>query len=180
MRETKTCAVLGHHPMRFAWGFDEESNGYQMLKLELAQQIAALRQQGVARFAVVADYGVGLYAGEIINIMREKDPDLELLVVTPHEEYATKWTPQLRERYFDLIINNSSLEPISLHKTAICEYQAYQHIINKADFILAVYDSTTSRGDVIDMAMAYAEQQRRDALLIHPDTMEVKWYELEL
>ena len=62
MRETKTCAVLGHHPMRFAWGFDEESNGYQMLKLELAQQIAALRQQGVARFAVVADYGVGLYA----------------------------------------------------------------------------------------------------------------------
>ena len=62
MEETKTCAIIGHRPMRFAWGFDEEDEGCRRLKLELAQQIAALRQQGVARFAVVADYGVGLYA----------------------------------------------------------------------------------------------------------------------
>ena len=179
MEERKICAVIGHRPMRFAWGFDEEDDGCRKLKLELAQQVAALRQQDVTRFAVVADYGVGLYAGEIINVMRESDAGLELLVVTPHEEYATKWTPQLRERYFDLIINNTELEPASLRKTAICEYQAYQRIVNEAGLILAVYDSTSTRGDVIDMAMAYAEQQRRDALLIHPDTMEVTWHELK-
>ena len=22
---TKSCAILGHNPMRFAWGFDEEA-----------------------------------------------------------------------------------------------------------------------------------------------------------
>ena len=25
MRGTKSCAILGHNPMRFAWGFDEET-----------------------------------------------------------------------------------------------------------------------------------------------------------
>ena len=53
--------------MRFPWGFDEEDSGCQNLKLALAQKIMELRQQGVKRFAVVADCGVGLYAGECIN-----------------------------------------------------------------------------------------------------------------
>ena len=64
------------------WGFDEEDDGCRDLKLELAQKIMELRQQGVTRFAVVADCGIGLYAGEIINIMRETDSSLMLFVVT--------------------------------------------------------------------------------------------------
>ena len=54
------------------------------------------RMGGVTEFQVVCDPGVGLYATEIINILREKDKSLRLVCVIPHEEQATKWTPQLR------------------------------------------------------------------------------------
>ena len=63
---TKSCAILGHSPMRFAWGFDEEAAECHDMKMELAQQIMVLRQQGVTHFSVACDYGVGLYAAEII------------------------------------------------------------------------------------------------------------------
>ena len=36
---TKSCAILGHSPMRFAWGFDEEAVECHDMKMELAQQI---------------------------------------------------------------------------------------------------------------------------------------------
>ena len=47
---TKSCAILGHSPMRFAWGFDEEAVECHDMKMELAQQIMVLRQQGVTHF----------------------------------------------------------------------------------------------------------------------------------
>ena len=103
MKDNLCCAVIGQPPMRFPWGFDEEDEGCQDLKLALAQKIMELRQQGVTRFAVVADCGIGLYAGECINALRATDADLMLFVVSPHEEQATKWTPDLRNRYFKLL-----------------------------------------------------------------------------
>ena len=154
-----TCAILGQHPMRFPWGFDEEDTGCQNLKLALAQKIMELRQQGVTRFAVVADCGVGLYAGECINALRQHDPDLMLFVVTPHEEQATKWTPDLRNRYFKLLEDCSIMEAASLHKTPTCEYDAYRKIIDYADMVLAAYDPDTARGDAVDTAMEYAKER---------------------
>ena len=78
MASPKSCAILGHNPMRFAWGFDEEAAECHDMKMELAQQIMVLRQQGVTHFSVACDYGVGLYAAEIINALRNDDSELNL------------------------------------------------------------------------------------------------------
>lgn len=164
-KEHLTCAVLGQPPMRFPWGFNEEDSGCQNLKMELAQKIMELRQQGVTRFAVVADCGIGLYAGECVNALRQADNELMLFVVTPHEEQATKWAPYLRERYFKLLEDCTIMEAASLHKTPTCEYDAYRKIIDYADMVLAAYDPATARGDTVDRAMEYVRQ--RELLVIH-------------
>ena len=93
-RRIYRCAVMGQHPMRFPWGFDEEDDRCQKLKMELAQQIMVLHQCGVSQFLTACDCGVGLYAAEIVNGLRETaDQDLMLFCYTPHEEQATKWAP---------------------------------------------------------------------------------------
>ena len=103
------CAIIGQNPMRFPWGFDEEDDRCQKLKIELAQQIMVLRQRGVSQFLTACDCGVGLYAAEIVNGLRETtDQDLMLFCYTPHEEQATKWAPYLRERYFTIGQNRDS------------------------------------------------------------------------
>jgi len=169
MEQNLCCAIIGQPPMRFPWGFDEEDEGCNALKLALAQKIMELRQQGVTRFAVVADYGIGLYAGEIVNALRRTDPDLLLFVVTPHEEQATKWAPYLRERYFQLLADCTIMEAASLRKTPDCEYGAYRKIIDYADMVLAVYDPTTARGDAVDRAMEYVNAHGLSMIPISPE-----------
>ena len=132
MASPKSCAILGHNPMRFAWGFDEEAAECHDMKMELAQQIMVLRQQGVTHFSVACDYGVGLYAAEIINALRNDDSELMLFCITPYEEQATKWTPALRERYFDMLIKCTHMTAVSLHKQPDAQLEAYRAIIRQA------------------------------------------------
>ena len=168
-KQNLTCAIIGQHPMRFPWGFDEDDSGCRDLKLALAQKIMELRQQGVTRFAVVADCGIGLYAGECINALRQHDTDLMLFVVTPHEEQSTKWTPNLRERYFKLLADCTIMEVASLHKTPTCEADAYRKIINYADMVLTVYDPATARGDTVDAAMDFVRKRGLPVMLCRSD-----------
>ena len=170
------CAVIGQNPMRFPWGFVEEDDRCRKLKIVLAQQIMVLRQNGVSQFLVACDYGVGLYAGEIVNGLRATtDHDLMLICYTPHEEQATKWAPYLRERYFDMLTVCTYLSAVCEVGTPDAQLQAYKKIIDLADMVLAVYDrDTPATGSAEDRALAYAEGQHKSLVLLHPTELTTK------
>ena len=160
------CAVMGQHPLRFPWGFDEEDDRCRKLKMELAQQIMVLRQSGVSQFLTACDCGVGLYTGEIINGLRMTDRDLMLICYTPHEEQATKWAPYLRERYFAMLEKCTLISAVCEVGAPDAQFQAYKKIIDLADVVLAVYDKDTSpTGGAEDSALAYAMDVARKPVL---------------
>ena len=170
------CAVMGQHPLRFPWGFDEEDDRCRKLKIALAQQIMVLRQNGVSQFLVACDCGVGLYAAEIVNGLRATtDHDLMLICYTPHEEQATKWAPYLRERYFDMLTACAYLSAVCEVGAPDAQLQAYKKIIDLADVVLGVYDADTSATDSAeDRALAYAEGQHKSLVLLHPTELTTK------
>lgn len=145
------------------------------MKLEMAQRIMELRQRGVTEFRVACDPGVGLYAAEIINILREKDKSLRLVCVIPHEEQATKWTPQLRERYFNMLAGCTELDCIDFHEQTDAQLLAYQRIIKQSGVVLAVYAPDLADGSAGDKAVSYALALGRPVMLIHPETLNTKW-----
>ena len=151
------CAVIGQNPMRFPWGFDEEDDRCRKLKIELAQQIMMLRQNGVSQFLTACDCGVGLYTAEIINGLRTTDHDLMLLCYTTHEEQTTKWAPYLRERYFTMLEQCTLISAVCEVGAPDAQLRAYKKIIDLADMVLAVYDrDTPPTGSAEDSALAYA------------------------
>ena len=173
--ENYRCAIIGQHPMRFPWGFDEEDAKCRRMKLELAQCIMELRQCGVTEFQVACDPGVGLYAGEIVNITKQNDEAMRLVCVTPFEEQATKWTPQLRERYFNMLAGCTELDCIDFHEQPDAQLLAYQRIIKQSGVVLAVYAPDLADGSAEDRAVAYALVLGRPVMLIHPETLKIKW-----
>ena len=152
------CAIIGQHPMRFPWGFDEEDDRCRKLKIELAQQIMMLRQNGVSQFLTACDCGVGLYAAELVSGLRATtDHDLMLICYTPHEEQATKWAPYLRERYFMMLEKCTHISAVCEVGAPDAQLHAYKKIIDLADVVLAVYDRDTQSADSAeDSALAYA------------------------
>ena len=175
MKAKHCCAVIGQPPMRFLWGFDEEDSRCCRMKLEMAQHILELSQCGVTEFQVACDPGVGLYAAEIVNALRENGSAIRLVCVMPHEEQATKWTPQLRERYFNMLSASAELDCIDCHEQPNAQLLAYRRIVKQSDMLLAVYDLELASDSAEDKAMAYALALGKPTLLIHPNTWKKKW-----
>ena len=159
----KSCAIIGSPPLCFPWGYDEEDPGCGSLKFLLLNRITLLRSQGVTDFHVVMDAGMGLYAAEMVKILRENDEDIKLFCVVPWEGQATQWTPDLRERYFNVQAGCSDVLTVSPVKTADCEITAMLNAVDMAGNVIAV------RGDdstLFSVALHYAERLNRQITIL--------------
>ena len=170
---TKTCAIIGCSPMCFPWGFDEEDEGCAALKLILINQISKLRGEGCTRFAVSMDCGVGLYAAEILHGLKEQDDALETICYVPYEEQATKWTPELRERYFNALVACTEVVNAGYGKTVGCEFKAHLEAIKDADTVIAVYDPDDPRCERETAAVAVAEMLSKQVITVDPKTIRL-------
>ena len=165
---TKTCAIIGCSPMCFPWGFDEEDEGCAALKLILINQISKLRGESCTRFAISMDCGAGLYAAEILHGLQESDDALETICVVPYEEQATKWTPELRDRYFNALAACTEVTNVAYEKTVGCEFKAHLAAIKEADAVIAVYDPDDPRCEREAAAAAVAEMLNKQILTLVP------------
>ena len=172
--DIKTCGFLSHVPTRFMFGWDEEDPLCLGLKQVLLQQIQLLRRAGCTSFYVVPDSGAGLWIGEILNLLRHDDPSLLLQCLLPHEEIATKWSPELRDRYFALLEQCTHLAAVSRPDDPNAVKNALKQMIDYSDFVIAVYDPASRRDDAVDQTMDDLQASGKPYLMIHPDTLELQ------
>ena len=170
---TKTCAIIVCSPMCFPWGFDEEDESCAALKLILINQISKLRGEGCTRFAVSMDCGVGLYAAEILQGLKESDDALEMICHVPYEEQATKWTPELRDRYFNALAACTEVVNVDYEKTVDCEFKAYLEAMKEADAVIAVYDPDDPRCEREAAAVTVAEMLNRQVITVDPKAIRL-------
>lgn len=132
------CAIIGCTPMAFPWGWDEEDEACIALKLLLLNKITLLQIQGVENFHVSMDCGAGLYAAEIINDLRETIGKIRLTCYVPYEEQSTKWTPELRSRYFNALAECTELIHVAPQRTVGCEFNAHLRTMVEAETVIVV------------------------------------------
>ena len=170
---TKTCAIIGCSPMCFPWGFDEEDEGCAALKLILINQISKLRGEGCTRFHISMDCGVGLYAAEILQGLKGSEEELETICYIPYEEQATKWSPELRDRYFNALAACTEIVNVAYEKTVDCEFKAHLAAINEADTLIAVYDPDDPRCEREAAAVAVAKMLDRQVFTVDPKAIHL-------
>ena len=171
---TKICAIIGCSPMCFPWGFDEEDEGCAALKLILMNLITRLRGEGYMRFHISMDCGAGLYAAEIIHGLKETDSELETICFVPFEEQATKWTPELRERYFNALAACTEVVTVAYDKTVGCEFKAHLEAMKEADTLIAVFDPNNPRCEREAAAAAVAEMLNKQILTLDPKAIRLQ------
>ena len=171
---TKTCAIIGCSPMCFPWGFDEEDEGCAALKLILMNRISKLKGEGYTRFAVSMDCGVGLYAAEIIRGLKGSDEELETVCYVPYEEQATKWTPELRERYFNALAACTEVINVAYEKTVSCEFKTHLEAMKEADTLIAVFDPDNVHCEREAAAAAVAEMLNKQIHTLDPKAIRLQ------
>lgn len=175
VKNINRCAVMGQHPLQFPWGFDEEDDGCIRIKIKLTQCITALYRMGIREYQVACDPGIGLYTAEVIHSLKSQCPNIQIVCVLPHEEQATKWMPQLRERYFSMLSNCAEVRCSDPRKHPNAQFQAYQQMIRDSDMLLSVYDPALADGRAEDKAVLYASALGWPILYLSPISLETSW-----
>ena len=165
MKET-SCAIIGSPPLSFPWGYDEDDEGCVALKLLLINEVFRLYKQGISRLVVPLDSGIGLYAAEAVNVLRDSHADMELICYIPHEEQAVKWTPYLRDRYYAVLAKCTETKLVSTGKTPTCELDAMLDAIDQAGTVLAVCNAEEVQDINLAAALQYAERTGREVIRI--------------
>lgn len=178
---TLSCAFLGHHPMRFRFGYDEEDPHCQGIKLEMIRQILILYQNGVTHFYTNCEVGPPMWGAEAVLALMDKLKLLQLSCILPYEEQAAKWTPDLRDRYFTILQKCSDTHMVETHLTNQSYRLCGKYQVEHANFVLAVYDtSVTSPLEPVSFTMHDAKQAHRGIIYIHPDSAQVTPIRIEV
>lgn len=170
----EACAVTGHRPTRFKFGYKEHYAGCKRLKKRLRDQFALLYQEGVRRFYVGGALGVDMWAGEILLRMKEQPEfgGIELFLALPFEGHDASWEQRSRQRMAFLrkhcaktiiVVQNGWLPDD-------CYRKRNQYMVDHADVLVAVYDNDRSIRSGAGMTVNYAKKKGLSIILVHPDT----------
>ena len=116
---------------------------------------------------------MGLYAAEILHGLKESDGALETICYVPCEEQATKWMPELRDRYFNALAVCTEVVNVAYEKTVGCEFKAYLEAMNEADAVIAVYDPDDPCCEREAAAVVVAEMLNRQVLTVDPKAIRI-------
>ncbi len=101
--ETKKCAFIGATPAELDFGYDEESHGAASLKTTIAERLLELLDEGYVDFVSSLEQGVELWAAEASLAAAELWGTARLIAAPTSDEQASRWHPQVRERYFTVL-----------------------------------------------------------------------------
>lgn len=168
----KKCAFTGHRPQSLPFGFNEVDERCIALKKLLREQIIQLiENEGVAHFISGMAIGVDMYAAEIVLGLKASYPGITLECAIPCETQAIKWTEEQRDRYFDIVSKCDKETLIQKHYTADCMHKRNQYMVDKADYIIAVWDGRPSG---TGKTVQFAQRQGKPVIILNPKTMRLE------
>lgn len=93
------CAIISDKSKLDTECKNEYENPLADVKDSLTELIWEYYRNGAAEFYINGEYGIPLWAGEIICSMK-KYCDIRLNIVIPCEEQCRNWQEELRDRYY--------------------------------------------------------------------------------
>lgn len=173
-----SCAISGHRPTRFKFGYKETHTGCKRLKRVMREQFDLLYQQGVREFYVGGALGVDMWAAEILLRMKEQSAysDLLLHMVLPFAGHDANWDERSRERLRFIMRHcvDTVIIGIPGQLPLACYKLRNQYLVDHADCLLAVYDSDRRIRSGTGQTVHYAQRRGlHPIILVHPDTSDV-------
>lgn len=140
----KRCAFTGYRPQKMPWGFDEKDLRCADFKRRVKDAIQSLYEQGYRHFISGGALGMDMFAAEAVVELRAVHPDMILEMVSPFDDQAAKWSPELRVRH-DRLFEQADVTTATGHAyTKAALFRRNHYLVDNADLLLAAYDGQPS------------------------------------
>lgn len=167
-----SCAITGHRPTRFKFGYKENMSGCKRLKKRLHDQFILLYQQGVRKFFVGGSLGVDQWAGEILLRLKEQSAysDIELIVAIPFAGHDATWDERSKNRLAFLLRHCAESVTVSTTNSPEAYKARNYYMVDHADILVAVYDDDRAIRSGTGQTANYARKKGLPLIFIHPDS----------
>lgn len=166
MENQKICCFTGHRPQNLPFRFNESDERCVKLKSALKAEIVKLIEHNhVTDFISGMALGIDTFAAEIVLELKKQYPQIWLECALPFETQAVKWKEKDRERYYDILEHCDKDTLIQTHYTADCMQKRNEFMVNKSDFVIAVWDGT---GSGTGNTVRYAQSKGKTVVILDP------------
>lgn len=167
-----SCCFSGHRPDKLPWGFDESHPDCIRLKELLLKEILLKYRSGVTRFYTGMAAGVDMWCAELVLYIVKNYPEteLELIGVVPHIGQERSWTPDLRERYFNILENCNETVILRDHYVPGCMQNRNRYLVDNSSYLIAVISE--SKGGT-RFTIDYARKKGLDIRIINPKALDM-------
>ncbi len=118
----KTCCFTGHRII--------PSNTLPKLKKQLRETIKALVESGICFFGAGGAIGFDTIAAETVLELKNRYPQIRLILVLPCPEQADRWNLTAKARYEQIKQQADKLVYTSEHYTSDCMYRRNRHLVD--------------------------------------------------
>lgn len=168
-----SCAVIGCHPTRFKFKYQEQNNGCKKIKKVLDSQLRQIYERGVHRFLIPGTLGVGIWAGELLLRMKEQPEyaELELVMVLPYASHESSWDNHNKTRLTFLLHHATDKITLVARGSGKDYRQTYLYMVEQCERLLAVCDEQLQ--DDAGQAVSYAKTKGCVLIMVHPDNGKI-------
>ena len=173
-----SCAIAGHNPQRFKFKYNEQAPLCISIKAAIAEQVKTLHSKGVNRFYVGCAVGVDTWAAEIVlELKRQADfSGMELFCAIPFTDHTAKFTEGQKKRHQRIMSQCDRKEIISRSYSQVAYKRLNYYLIDKSQYLIAVYDQDKSERSGLVQTVNYAVKNNLHITCVHPDTAEISAY----
>lgn len=167
-----SCCFSGHRPDKLPWGFDESHPDCIRLKELLLKEILSKYRSGITRFYTGMAAGVDMWCAELVLHIVKNYPEtgLELIGAIPHIGQERSWTPDLRERYYNILESCSEKVVLCDRYAPGCMHNRNRYLVDNSSHLIAVISET--RGGT-KFTINYARKQNLNIRLINPKALDL-------
>ena len=149
-RRKHRCCFTGHRPQGLSRPIDD-------IKVDLENAIMAAMDEGYTSFITGMCYGVDIWAGEIVNRLKNQYPNLKLIAAIPYPEFPEKWPNEWKSKYSRLLDHADAVRYISpFYRDAVFQVRD-EWMVDHSAKVIAV---TSGRNSGTQNTIAYARKKR--------------------
>lgn len=128
------CSIISTGFEKYFLCKNENEMPYLKIKLLLRETIWNAYCNGYTDFYVNCEYGIPLWAAEIISALKFYNV-IRLHIIVPYEEQATNWIENQRNRYYDSHQKADSIQFANTTYHEHCYDQADKMMIDHSDLV---------------------------------------------
>lgn len=163
MKEVQKCCFIGETLRKFTKNEGENQKECPRLKREIRKAIETQIKNGITYFISDMEYGIGLFAAEVLVGIKAKYPHIRLEALIPFESQAVNLSDSCRERYFDTVAKADIEVMFQKHYTFDCRKRCTQAAIDNSDVVIAAWNGCMNSTKA---AIRYAQNQGKNVIIL--------------